>query len=423
MDINKLTEKIVTDSYMAIFYVDAKEENCEGAIFSDILKGFPLYCSYREHLQLFMKKIITKEDRDLYHDTFSYWIFPDETANTDRTSIQVRINDENKIIRYIRVGAVAIDSSEKKFILTYYDETPQIEQRMAELRALKLNNTGIQFLVQHMCEDFLIANIATDESMMYTPNTGNMEIKASFKEQIDWFANNIVAPKERESYLQYFEMDTLVEHIRENDGFCKMDCTVIYADGVHDFVVATALVTDPTDLKTEYIFAIAQDMTILRKAQEKGTHDALTRLLNRSAAEIEIAKHLQSSNSEPCLMLLFDVDFFKQINDNYGHLAGDDVLRQVGNTMRNIFSNDCILARWGGDEFLALIKDRKEEYKIVEFTDALKNFYYNDAPIPITLSIGVITAREETDFTQLFQQADDAMYLAKRNGRNRLVWG
>ena len=105
------------------------------------------------------------------------------------------------------------------------------------------------------------------------------------------------------------------------------------------------LVKDTLDLRGEYVLLFAQDMTSIRKIEEANRqlmltsrHDKLTGLLNRAAAEKLISEHLDlvGASSSYCFLLL-DIDYFKSVNDRFGHLAGDSVLQYMGSSMRKSF--------------------------------------------------------------------------------------
>ncbi|MBY5760676.1 GGDEF domain-containing protein [Rhizobium leguminosarum] len=151
-------------------------------------------------------------------------------------------------------------------------------------------------------------------------------------------------------------------------------------------------------------------------------HDPLTGALNRGG----LAQHLPALGSQPVSLLIIDIDHFKQLNDRHGHAAGDDVLRLFARVSRGIMRSDDLLARQGGDEFLAVLKNvsREDAVAIAErirlaFTAAVMQ--RPDLAVFPTLSIGV-AAREESDgdFERLMQKADEALYRSKREGRNRV---
>ena len=125
-----------------------------------------------------------------------------------------------------------------------------------------------------------------------------------------------------------------------------------------------------------------------------------------------------------------DIDYFKKVNDTYGHDAGDIVLKEVAKTMlESTRLNEDIVIRYGGEEFLILAKkinnEDKNHLNVIErifHNIANRNFILADGTsIRITVSIGLnLTPSESRNFKQAFKLADDALYLAKRKGRNQI---
>lgn len=162
----------------------------------------------------------------------------------------------------------------------------------------------------------------------------------------------------------------------------------------------------------------------VERLQELSVTDALTGLRNRGAFEIFLAQEVKrASESDACLsMLMLDVDKFKSYNDEFGHPAGDDVLRNVAQAIRDNARPGDFLARYGGEEFSLLLLDTNAETAcriaerlrkaIGEATQRFRN---------VSASIGVATLDNRVlDGSALVQAADMALYRAKRHGRNRI---
>jgi diguanylate cyclase (GGDEF)-like protein len=153
--------------------------------------------------------------------------------------------------------------------------------------------------------------------------------------------------------------------------------------------------------------------------------DPLTDLFNRRAFE-EIAFREMSGAARTGVglsLLMFDIDRFKQVNDRYGHAAGDTVLNAVASTLRACLRDEDFLCRWGGDEFIALLPRAGREQaqnvaaRILESFEAL-NFTIAGHPLEIAVSIGGVTSDSgEKDFLSLVELADSALYRAKQMGR------
>lgn len=152
----------------------------------------------------------------------------------------------------------------------------------------------------------------------------------------------------------------------------------------------------------------------------RATIDELTGLPNRYRT-LEQMNDLEMSG-KPWMLLVIDVDHFKQLNDTYGHLVGDAALRHIGQTLERISPPEGFVGRYGGEEFLLVVEGSTgvEEVaeKIVE-TVRHTTFECQGKVIPMTVSIGATIAELEPSMA-VFERADEALYAAKRNGRDQV---
>ena len=170
----------------------------------------------------------------------------------------------------------------------------------------------------------------------------------------------------------------------------------------------------------------ARLMELLKK--QAGT-DALTGLPNRREFTEFLEKALKTDAGLSVFIL--DIDFFKDINDRYGHDAGDEVLRVLAKVGAALTAAPNLFARWGGEEFVAALPGA-DAHLALAIADALRRRYERQdfehawrlAPIPFTVSIGVVTREAgENDVDALMKRADRALYRAKKSGRNRVEVG
>ena len=157
--------------------------------------------------------------------------------------------------------------------------------------------------------------------------------------------------------------------------------------------------------------------------------DELTHVFNRrnfvklAEHELERAKRYRHHLS----IIIFDIDDFKKVNDNYGHLCGDAVLQDLSLACHSILRQCDVFARFGGEEFILLLPETDEAGALHVANRLLQLIgdhavEYEDVQIPITVSVGVTTNNPEVDtLDDLLNRADRAMYQAKRMGKNRLV--
>ena len=155
--------------------------------------------------------------------------------------------------------------------------------------------------------------------------------------------------------------------------------------------------------------------------------DPLTQLHTRRSLETLAAHQIPPRAGEKLSVLLCDLDFFKFINDNYGHSAGDAVLAQVGRVIAAEIRHCDIAARLGGEEFVVLLPDTPHEAAL-QLAERLRQTLEQTSMdvLPgmhtVTASFGVATLRPGEDLEALLMRADNVLYVAKNNGRNCVEW-
>jgi diguanylate cyclase (GGDEF)-like protein len=158
------------------------------------------------------------------------------------------------------------------------------------------------------------------------------------------------------------------------------------------------------------------------------TEDPLTRLLNRRGLEdaLRISFAHASRHDLPTSAIMVDIDHFKKVNDSFGHETGDNVIRLVAGMLERICRGSDVVARTGGEEFVIILPDtdmasaRVLAERICQAVGE-RPLLVDQQRIPVTISLGVASSTGEVDLDELTQEADQAMYLAKRGGRNRVA--
>lgn len=168
----------------------------------------------------------------------------------------------------------------------------------------------------------------------------------------------------------------------------------------------------------------------VQQHRQKAMTDTLTQLPNREAyntrlnQEFERFKRYGNSLS----VVVCDVDFFKRINDGYGHQAGDRVLQIIAKQVKKGVRETDLVARYGGEEFVVLLPESKKEAallaaeKIRKLVEACP-FHFRGERVQITISCGISEFKSGDDPVQVFERADKALYRAKEEGRNRCIMG
>lgn len=168
----------------------------------------------------------------------------------------------------------------------------------------------------------------------------------------------------------------------------------------------------------------------IAKVRETAMRDQLTGLANRRAYDERIEQEYARWKrfNEPLVLLVWDLDNFKTINDTFGHKAGDKALKVIAKTLREHMRETDFLARYGGEEFVVVLSGASSEnaFKVAEvMRKAIENagLHSNNKPVKLTLSGGLSQFQEGDSIIQVFERADKAMYQAKHQGKNQVVIG
>ncbi len=203
-------------------------------------------------------------------------------------------------------------------------------------------------------------------------------------------------------------------------------------NGVHSYFADVTIVPIlSADGKIMEFIYIGHDVTELvdrtERLKQLSATDILTQIYNRMAfndfldAELQRAQRYKTGMS----LIMFDIDHFKNVNDTYGHLVGDEVLKALVKVVQLSIRKVDILARWGGEEFMILAPEAALEASYGLAERLLKEIEAHTFPTAekITVSMGVTTYREGDDADSIIKRVDHALYSAKENGRNRIEIG
>ena len=162
---------------------------------------------------------------------------------------------------------------------------------------------------------------------------------------------------------------------------------------------------------------------------EKAQKDALTGAFSKGALLEKGPESVKRADvlTEPLSVITFDIDYFKKINDTYGHPGGDYVLKELGQLMQSklVRSND-YFARYGGEEFVVILqatplKTAQEVAERIRQTVEAHPFQFDDKTIKVTISIGVSTRIPTDTWDKMYNRADQALYQSKQSGRNKVT--
>ncbi len=237
-----------------------------------------------------------------------------------------------------------------------------------------------------------------------------------------------------ESNIYSKELDDFIEKIKKTEQITEIKKLKI------DVIQSTMKIKERTDFVKEELVKANEKIRETRdklkkieeeldKTKEKALYDGLTKAYNRAMFDDKISKELQKSKRDKTnfFLLMIDIDYFKKINDTYGHQTGDMVLKILTQQIQKVIREIDFFARYGGEEFSLILPEIDEELA-KEISERVRSkiektkFVYNSDHIKVTISIGMTKSLAEDSVETIIGRADKALYNAKHSGRNRVVY-
>lgn len=254
---------------------------------------------------------------------------------------------------------------------------------------------------------------------------------SNYSDMMDAFSKTALYPDDKSNFNKNFLKHNVLDAYAE--GKNPIICDYRRPDEKGSFIWVRCTLYLYEDSQTGDIkgYSYIEDINTTKKRElaliYSSEHDALTSLYNKSTVEKYITDFL-STREVKCknqAFFIIDIDYFKSVNDNFGHAFGDVVLTQVAHKINSLFRSIDIIGRVGGDEFVVLLKNISNKkialVKAQEICDKIAdNFIKNGIHHKITVSIGIAFYREHgKSYEELYKHSDTALYISKENGRNR----
>lgn len=316
------------------------------------------------------------------------------------------------------------DGSAIRAVISYENVSELRNKEMAYQKWSHYFNTQKQNSVGYY--EYNLSKDTFDGSEETIPNILPDSIQ-SYTKAVEFFSRVSVFEEDVNLYLHFYNRERLIAAFYGGQNSDTLEYR--RKKGEHDYFWARGnvqLIIDPytNDLKA---FVLVQDIDIDKRnrmnIQKRIERDELTALYNRFAIRDKLNEITGQNSDCNHAFLMLDIDYFKSINDSFGHQFGDKVLKDAADIMQNIVREGDLCARFGGDEFIIVLKDIPSleimEKKAEQFCHLMHKNYENGASTSV--SLGVVYPIRNHSFDFLYQKADASLYEAKRNGRNQFV--
>ena len=380
-------------------------------------------------------KILGYESREVIGKQAFLFMHPDE-VNKIKEMLKRSINNKkgwNGLVvawkhkdgsdRYLESNAIPVFDENKK-LRGFRGADRDVTERREIYEKLRLSEERYRTLYDDNPSMFFTIDVKGN--ILSVNNFGAEQLGYSGDQLIGQSITILFYKEDKDKILQYLE-NCLIKP----DDIHRWELRKVRNDGTMIWVRETARVVYDNN-KNPNIFIVCEDFSDTHLLSEQLTyqasHDALTGLINRREFELRLNRVIDTSRTQKTehVLCYLDLDQFKVINDACGHIAGDELLRQVAHVLQRRIRKRDTLARLGGDEFGILMEHCNIEQAYDVANEILKDigqyrFNWNEEALSIGVSIGLVPVNETIlNKTEVLREADAACYAAKEAGRNRI---
>ena len=356
--------------------------------------------------------------------TKDYHVFIPSLFNfTGKMSKRLKIVDQG-ISHVVQMTIYPIKDTPKCIlILDELDESEYEDEVQTNSKVNTIQNTYLFSMYVDLVKD-VTSSISITEISDETVNT---QIRYS-----DWrmMIVNMIWPDDQPVFLERTEPEYLKAHFAPGHT-SSFDCLMQNLEGKYIWVkliFSRAETNNDDDFRFVFMVQDIHENTVelmstLKKYEEMASMDPLTSVLNHGRIETELgnAVEIVKKNKRVVSVMMIDIDFFKKVNDTYGHSVGDMTLKRFASIISQCFSDGrAVVGRWGGEEFVTICYDTDVE-KLREIAEALRTRVESEnfkAVGKVTCSIGITDITEYDEAEIVFERMDKALYDAKSSGRN-----
>ncbi len=339
---------------------------------------------------------------------------------------RINLSIEEKI-HQVQISIYPIDESCKKyiFILDELDNSEYLRDFQTARKLDTMQNTFLFSMYVDLIKDISYSINVTELS----DNPQNYDVKYT-----EWrmMIVNMIWPDDQKLFLERTDPDWLKKNL-EPGRATSFDCQMKNLEGVFIWVkliFSRAATTNDEDFRFVFMVQNIHEnhmklFETLKRYEELASKDPLTDIYNHGRIETEISNAIESfnANGQPVSFMMLDIDFFKKVNDKYGHSVGDFVLKAFVKVVKDFIEPyKFAIGRWGGEEFVCVCYGMNSN-DLMPVAEGLRKKVEEaefEKEIKITCSIGLTEVKKGDTAQIIFDRVDHAMYEAKTGGRNRI---
>lgn len=363
-----------------------------------------------------IEKLLFEEDRERVRDS--------EKQQLEKSNFignETRIVCADGSIKWIWINAELTEN--KKYGIYFYCTFLDTTARKEMQDKLTLNQQRYE-IIMSQTQDTIFEWNRKEKSVYYSKNfvkkfgyqlpqndypKSILNAQVIFSEDLKPFFDAFQTLLEKENYIT---KEVRLRKAQQGFIWCRISATALRnKEGTADKVIG--IISD-----------IENEKRKIQEIEEMAKKDSLTQLYHKGAVEHNIICYLEQSD-KPAAFFMLDIDNFKGFNDTLGHLFGDAILKEISNTLKLLFSDNSIIGRIGGDEFVVFLKNISSTEVLYEKADLLIDYFKNsfiqkEINCKISVSIGIsLYPNDGTTYDCLYQKADTALYYAKEHGKNQ----
>ncbi|MEG2451804.1 MAG: diguanylate cyclase [Clostridium sp.] len=372
------------------------------------------------------------EIREIFHNHLMEIIYPDDRmkvadaikqqySNGDIIEIEYRVQTKDGTLLWIlNRGKIIVDNETSICYCAVLDITKEKDEREQLRLALECHKIIMNQATDIIFEwdikaDTLVCSSNWYKKFGYAPisehiSKNMLHSQNIYSEDMKFFKEIM---EETAAGTPYSETEFRIKNAKGENIFCRIRATTQYdSSGVP--IKAVGVIIDIS--KEKYQWKILMDQT---------QRDSLTGLFHKNAAKQAVNLYLKQTDSPKSIMLLIDLDDFKQVNDKYGHLCGDALLTNMAKVLHEVFRSGDIISRVGGDEFVVFLPEitkKRVDERIEDLRAALSEVSVSGKKGVVSCSIGVSLCPDHgVDFNSLYKCADVALYYVKSNKKGEMA--